>query len=84
MASLSRRVSVDEALFHSVFDQAPIGISIGTDDMATYDSPGLQYSVNRKFEQIMGRNREELKAIRWRDITHPDDLAEDERQLERF
>lgn len=77
-------IARDRALFHSVFEQAPIGISIGGDDRVTYTSEDGRYSVNRMFEEILGRSKAELEKTSWRDITHPDDLAMDLEQLERY
>lgn len=74
----------DEALFHGVFEQAPIGISIGGDDKVTYTSPDGRYSVNRMFEQILGRDRTQLEQTDWQAITHPDDLAADLALLARY
>lgn len=80
----SQALSRDEMLFHSVFDQAPIGISIGGNEMVTYSAFDGRYSVNRMFESILGRTRDELEHTGWREITHPDDLAADVTLLERF
>ncbi|MEA4928532.1 MAG: PAS domain S-box protein [Candidatus Limiplasma sp.] len=80
----SVRLKEDEGLFHSVFDQAPVGISIGSDHLATYDSPRVQYSVNRMFEKILGRSHDELRKTNWMEITHPDDLAQDVALVTRF
>ena len=83
---ISRKVAMDENLFHSVFDQAPIGISIGSDDKVTYSSssPEGKYNVNHMFETILGRNKEELEVTSWYDITHPDDLQKDLEHLNRY
>ena len=80
----SRRVAMDENLFHSVFDQAPIGISIGADEKVTYASPDGKYNVNHMFESILGRSKAELESTNWRDITHPDDLQKDMDYLTRY
>ncbi len=74
----------DEALFHAVFDQAPIGISIGNDNKVTYTALSERYSVNRMFETILGRDRETLEKTDWQTITHPDDLLADLTQLNRY
>ena len=80
----SSRLSADEALFHSVFDQAPIGISIGADDKVAYSAPEGRYSVNHKFEEILGRSKQELEVTDWKQITHPDDLQKDLALLQRY
>ncbi len=74
----------DEALFHGVFEQAPIGISIGGDDKVTYTSPDGRYSVNRMFEDILGRDKASLEQTDWQAITHPDDLEADLALLKRY
>ena len=74
---LSTCIASDEALFHGVFEQAPIGISIGHNDQVTYAAPDGRYSINRRYSEILGRNPDELGALDWRTITHPDDLAAD-------
>jgi len=66
-----------EALFRTVFDQAPIGIAIGGDDNQLWD-------VNPMFEKLLGRNKEELSKLSWKDYTHPEDLPKDLAQFERF
>lgn len=80
----SQALAHDETLFHSVFDQAPIGISIANSDMVAYSAFNARYSVNRMFEAILGRSREELEHTNWKEITHPDDLKKDQALLERF
>jgi diguanylate cyclase (GGDEF)-like protein/PAS domain S-box-containing protein len=74
----------DEALFHSVFEQAPVGISIVGDNRITYTSPDTRYSVNRMFETILGRDKAELEQTDWQAITHPDDLQPDLALLARY
>src|SRR5215213_1018942 len=53
--------------FRSVFDHAPIGVAMV--------SPNGRYlQVNRSLCEILGRSEEELLAITWQEIIHPDDL----------
>lgn len=80
----SEKLSMDEALFHSVFDQAPVGIAIGSNDNIVCRSQDDSPNVNRKFEKIVGRNLDELSSLRWTDITHPDDLKLDLEKFEQF
>ena len=80
----SRLLARDKALFHSVFEQAPIGISIGGDDRVTYTSPDGRFSVNHMYEVILGRTKAELEQTDWHDITHPDDLQADLALLARY
>lgn len=57
-----------EAAFAATFEQAAVGMAHCTPD-------GAFIRVNTRFCQIMGRSRDELLALRFQDITHPDDLA---------
>src|SRR5215217_3000459 len=54
--------------FRSVFDHAPIGVA-----MVSLEGRYLQ--VNRSLCEILGYTEEELQALTWQEITHPDDLA---------
>ncbi|MGH2699329.1 MAG: PAS domain S-box protein, partial [Actinomycetota bacterium] len=65
-----------KGLFENAFRNAGFGMDL-TDDRGRF----LQ--VNRALCQMMGYSEEELLEMRWQDITHPDDLLESERRLER-
>ena len=80
----SEMLAQDEVLFHNVFDQAPIGISIGGNEKVTYTSLDARFSVNPMFETILGRSRETLEKTSWQEITHPDDLQADLANVEQF
>jgi diguanylate cyclase (GGDEF)-like protein/PAS domain S-box-containing protein len=54
--------------FRSVFDHAPIGVAVVSLD-------GRYLQVNRSLCEILGYPEEELQALTWQEITHPDDLA---------
>jgi diguanylate cyclase (GGDEF)-like protein/PAS domain S-box-containing protein len=54
--------------FRSIFDHAPIGVA-----MVSLEERYLQ--VNRSLCEILGYTEEELQALTWQEITHPDDLA---------
>src|SRR5215204_5904508 len=54
--------------FRSIFDHAPIGVA-----MVSLEGRYLQ--VNRSLCEILGYTEEELQALMWQEITHPDDLA---------
>lgn len=84
VVKLSEKLKHDEALYRSVFDQAPLGISIVNDKNFVFDADTLNMSINPKFEEILGRTRKELSEIKWTDITHLDDLEEDLYQFARF
>ncbi|MDD2371292.1 MAG: EAL domain-containing protein [Firmicutes bacterium] len=79
LKELNEKISYDEVLYHSVFEQAPIGISVYNDKSITEQS-----EINPMFGSILGRNIEELKKAKWTDITHPDDIQEDYENFEKF
>src|SRR5215210_2363065 len=54
--------------FRSIFDHAPIGV-------AMVSLRGQYLQVNRSLCEILGYSEEELQALTWQEITHPDDLA---------
>ncbi|HRX08049.1 MAG TPA: PAS domain S-box protein [Candidatus Limiplasma sp.] len=82
--NLSRKLELDEALYHSVFEQAPIGIAVVKN--TTIASPSLlgDISVNPVFQQILQRTSQELQNVKWTEITHPDDVQADIDQFDRF
>jgi diguanylate cyclase (GGDEF)-like protein/PAS domain S-box-containing protein len=63
-----------EDRFRSAFDEAPIGMSMGALD-------GRFLRVNRALSEITGYSREQLEATNFRSITHPDDLARDDKGI---
>ena len=72
-----RRRSEDALLeaedrFRSAFDEAPIGMAMRAPD-------GRFLRVNRALCEITGYSREQLEATTYQSITHPDDLARDEK-----
>lgn len=64
------RLAVSEQLFRVTFDQAAVG-------MAHVASDGKWLRVNDKLCEIVGYRRDELLALTFQDITHPDDLDKD-------
>jgi PAS domain S-box-containing protein len=62
-----------EDKFKYVFDHSVIGKSITL--------PTGEIHVNDAFCLMLGYSREELENSTWRDITHPDDVAETDRQM---
>ncbi|WP_427161358.1 PAS domain S-box protein [Aliinostoc sp. HNIBRCY26] len=63
-------LSKSEALFRAMFDQAALGIAL-----ISLDGQFLQ--VNPALCRLTGYSDEELIQMRFQDITHPDDLAND-------
>ena len=64
----SLREAVD--LFSITFDEAPIGMAL-----STLDDRYLR--VNRALCSILGFSHDELMSMRWRQVTHPADVATD-------
>jgi diguanylate cyclase (GGDEF)-like protein/PAS domain S-box-containing protein len=80
MEDVTERVLAQRALeeaeerFRRAFDDAPIGMAL-----VALDGRWLQ--VNETLCQITGYGEDELLALTFRDITHPDDLDENLRTL---
>lgn len=81
---ISDRKTRDEALYHSVFDQAPIGIAIVNNKKFVSQSGIGNVDMNPMFEKTLGRTNRELANTEWMDITHPDDLQADLEMFEQF
>ena len=64
----------NEALFRAAFEQAAVGII-----HVNYD--GRYLKVNQKFCNIVGYTDEELLKMNFMDISHPDDLKRDKRNV---
>jgi PAS domain S-box-containing protein len=68
-AALEQALRESEELYRSTFENAPIGLA--------HVSPGGKWlRVNRQLCEILGYSQEELLRLNFRDITHPDDLAQ--------
>lgn len=63
-------LSASEERFRAIFNQAPLGIAL-IDSMT-----GRIYKTNPRFAEIAGRTCEEMTALDWMTITHPDDVQE--------
>lgn len=81
---LNQRLALDEALYRTAFEQAPIGVAIVEDKRFISQADFSRYTINPMFQSILGRSTEDLVKVSWTEITHPDDLQEDLRQFERF
>ena len=65
------QVTKSEVLFHTIFEQAPLGI-------ARIDSKtGQIEEVNTCFADIAGRDKKDLISKNWINMTHPDDQQAD-------
>ncbi len=63
--------SESEARFRATFEQAAVG-------MCHTSLDGAFLRINRRLCEITGYSSDELTAITYRDLTHPDDIAADE------
>ncbi|MEL7657774.1 MAG: PAS domain S-box protein, partial [Bacillota bacterium] len=61
----NEKLQKEQELFRTIFEQSPVGISVNTGGIITY---------NTMYEKIVGRTSEEMNEIGWKGITHPDDL----------
>lgn len=84
LSTLNKKLALEEAFYHGVFDQAPIGIAIVNDKNFTAKSEFDYMNTNPMFEEIIGWKGGDLERLKWPDITHPDDLQEDLDKFEEF
>ena len=74
---ITQRIQAEQALreseqrFRAVFDKAALGIAIVGSDR-------FPQRVNPMLERMLGRSAERLCEMRFDELTHPDDLTEDE------
>jgi two-component system, cell cycle sensor histidine kinase and response regulator CckA len=71
-------VKESEMQFRALSEQAAIGIT------KTEAVSGKYVFVNQHFADIVGYTREELLTMTFQSLTHPDDLAEDEDDVQRL
>jgi PAS domain S-box-containing protein len=72
-----RERDVSEAHLRSTFELAAVGI-------AHLSTEGKFLRVNRRLCEILGYGEEELKSLRFQDLTHPEDRASDALALQRL
>lgn len=74
---LDAKLSESLKLFHAVFNNATIGI-------AQLSTTGQFLQINEEFCQLIGYSREEVlsQKLTFQQITHPDDLLDDLRQVQ--
>jgi PAS domain S-box-containing protein len=76
-AALELALRESEELYRSTFEAAELGVA--------HQSPDGQWlHVNQKLCEIVGYSQEELRQLKFQDITHPDDLGPELLQLERM
>ncbi|VGO23461.1 PAS domain S-box protein [Pontiella sulfatireligans] len=71
------RLEESESRFRATFEQAAVGIAHVSPD-------GHFLRINQKFCDIVGYSRDEMRALTFQDITHPDDLDADVAEVQRL
>ena len=84
LKNLSKKLEYSEALYHSIFNEAPIGIAIFNDKRPAFDLEMENISINPMFAQILGRTSHDFLSITWPEITHPEDLQADLEKFDEF
>ena len=84
LRKMSKRLAYGEALYQSVFNQVPIGISIADGEKFVNSSDFGSMGINPMFQSILGWTSSELDQMEWSEITHPEDLEKDIEQFQRF
>jgi PAS domain S-box-containing protein len=74
----ARKIFNTETEFKALFDQAPVGI------VRVNSETGNFIDVNKEYCKIVGYSEEELKKMNFQQITHPDDLEEDLKNMEQL
>ena len=84
LKEMGKKLALNEALYRSVFDQAPTGIAIVNGKSFVSRSEYIHLNINPMFERIIGWKSSELMKIVWTEITHPGDLAADLEKFDQF
>ena len=74
---LEQKLVEQRSTFDTIFNQAPIGISISYSSDSSDAISDVDTQINSMFEQIAGRTKEEMIELGWANITHPEDLEKD-------
>lgn len=65
-----------ESRFSAVFMSATLGLAL------TDSESNVLLDINPAYARIVGRDIQEIKKLGWQAMTHPDDLKDDERNLQ--
>ncbi len=84
LKSVNKQLAFDEALYHGVFEHAPIGIAISDGRYGIARSEYGSIKINRMYESIIGRMDYQIEDLKWTEITHPDDLEVDIKNFEQL
>ncbi|NCB01582.1 MAG: diguanylate cyclase [Spirochaetia bacterium] len=68
---LKEKLTNSEHLFKTIFEQAPIGITL------TESATGKIMDSNTQFGKMVGLTKEEVLQSDWMRLTHPDDIPKD-------
>ena len=71
-------LSESEQRFRSLFEQAAVGFA------QIETATGRFVRINQRYCDLVGRSRDEMLAINFQTITHPDDLQTDLDKMEQF
>ncbi|MFS2005513.1 EAL domain-containing protein [Duganella sp. CT11-25] len=64
-----------EQRFRTMFEASPLGIAL-------IDSISYEYrDINLRYQEILGRSQLELRAVKWLDVGHPDDIVQVKAQM---
>ena len=67
-----------ELRFRTMFEAAPMGIAL-------LDSASGQFrDVNPRYLEISGRSQQQMMGCTWMELTHPDELAQEQLQMEQL
>jgi PAS domain S-box-containing protein len=77
LAASEAAIRKSEEQFRTVFEKGPLGMAIS-------DEKFRFIKINPMFCKMTGYSREELLTMSFRDLTHPDHLAEDVSQIQRL
>ena len=75
LAEVNEKLSKEEELFRTIYEQSPVGISVIMAGKKNYNS---------MYEKIVGWSEEFLKTNGWECITHPEDLEMEQELCRQF
>ncbi|MCR3956783.1 MAG: EAL domain-containing protein [Gudongella sp.] len=78
---LGKDLMQKKMLFRTLFEQASLGITIGHNGNYLEETIAGSPTINKKFQEIVGRSYEELLELGWEQITHPDDVHLDRKNF---
>lgn len=73
-AEMGAALHESEARLRLLFEYAPLGIAIA-------DQTGYCMETNSAMQQMLGYSNDELRALTFRDLTHPDDIPREEKLI---